>query len=76
VSGAVDAQRGATDEISRNVAGAASGTRRIVAILGELTSAADSTGKSVQTVLDASQSVGTTAASLGNEVEGFLAKVA
>jgi methyl-accepting chemotaxis protein len=76
VAGAVDAQRGATDEISRNVAGAASGTRKIVAILGELTGAAASTGKSVQTVLDASGSVETTAASLGNEVEGFIKKVA
>jgi len=76
VTRAVDAQRGATDAISRNVAGAASGTRKIVEILGELTSAAASTGKSVRTVLDASGSVETTAASLGNEVEGFLKKVA
>jgi methyl-accepting chemotaxis protein len=76
VAGAVEAQRAATAEISRNVAGAASGTRKIVSILGELTSAADSTGKSVRTVLDASNTVGATAADLGTEVEGFLQKVA
>jgi methyl-accepting chemotaxis protein len=76
VTRAVEAQRGATDAISRNVAGAANGTRKIVAILGELTGAAASTGKSVRTVLDASGSVETTAVSLGNEVEGFLKKVA
>jgi methyl-accepting chemotaxis protein len=76
VAGAVEAQRTATAEISRNVAGAASGTRKIVSILSELTSAADSTGKSVRTVLDASNTVGATAADLGNEVEGFLQKVA
>jgi methyl-accepting chemotaxis protein len=76
VTRAVDAQRGATDAISRNVAGAANGTRKIVAILGDLTGAAASTGKSVRTVLDASGSVETTAVSLGNEVEGFLKKVA
>ena len=76
VAGAVEAQRAATGEISRNVTSAAGGTRKIVAILGELTGAADSTGKSVRTVLDASELVGTTAADLGNEVEGFLQKVA
>jgi methyl-accepting chemotaxis protein len=76
VAGAVDVQRGATDQISRNDAGAASGTRKIVAILDELTSAAASTGQSVQTVLDASGSVEATAASLDDEVEGFLKKVA
>ncbi|HMK78253.1 MAG TPA: methyl-accepting chemotaxis protein [Xanthobacteraceae bacterium] len=76
VAQAVEAQRGATAEISRNVVGAASGTKQIVSILEELTGAADTTGKSVRTVLDASESVGSTAANLGNEVEDFLKKVA
>jgi methyl-accepting chemotaxis protein len=76
VADAIAAQRAVTTEISRNVAGAASGTRKIVSILGALTSAADTTGKSVRTVLDASESGGTTATNLGHEVEGFRAKVA
>jgi methyl-accepting chemotaxis protein len=76
VSHAVEAQRAATAEISRNVTSAADGTKKIVAILGELTHAAGTTGKSVRTVLDASDSVGATAVNLGNEVENFLKKVA
>jgi methyl-accepting chemotaxis protein len=76
VSHAVEAQRAATAEISRNVTSAADGTKKIVAILGELTHAAGTTGKSVRTVLDASDSVGATAINLGNEVESFLKKVA
>jgi methyl-accepting chemotaxis protein len=76
VAEAVEQQRAATSEISRNVASAASGTKKIVSILGEVKSASDTTGNSVRTVLDATQSVDLAAVKLGAEVEDFLAKVA
>jgi methyl-accepting chemotaxis protein len=76
VSGAVERQRTATTEISRNIASAAGGTKKIVAILGELTAASDRTSGSIKTVLDATQSVDSTAVKLGAEIEGFLKKVA
>jgi methyl-accepting chemotaxis protein len=76
VAGAVDQQRDATSEISRNVASAADGTRMIVSILGELAKAAETTNASVKVVRDASQSMDATAARLGREVDGFLTKVA
>jgi hypothetical protein len=58
------------------VANAASGTKKIVSILGELRAASATTGSSVKTVLDATRSVDTTAVKLGAEVEDFLKKVA
>jgi hypothetical protein len=61
----------ATGEISRNVAGAASGTRKIVSILGELTASSRRTGTRSRTVLDATQSVDATAVRIGAEVEAF-----
>jgi methyl-accepting chemotaxis protein len=76
VSDAVEQQRAATGEISRNIANAAGGTKKIVAILGELTAASDRNKGSIKTVLDATQSVDSTAVKLGAEIEGFLAKVA
>ena len=76
VAGAVEQQRNATSEISRNVANTASGTRKIVSILGDVRTASDTTGNSVKTVLDATQSVDLAAVKLGAEVEDFLAKVA
>ena len=76
VAGAVEQQRTATSEISRNVASTASGTKKIVSILGEVRAASDTTGDSVKTVLDATQSVDLAAVQLGAEVEDFLTKVA
>ncbi|MGH6703158.1 MAG: PAS-domain containing protein, partial [Bradyrhizobium sp.] len=66
----------ATQEISRNVAGAADGAKLIVSVMSELAGAATKTQQSAQTVLAASESVEEAAATLRREVEGFLTKVA
>lgn len=66
----------ATQEISQNVAGAADGAKLIVSVMNELAGAAAKTQQSAQTVLAASESVEEAAATLRNEVEGFLTKVA
>jgi methyl-accepting chemotaxis protein len=76
VAAAVEEQSAATTEISQNVAGAATGTRQVVAMLGEVANAATETAQSAESVLTEAQAVEAAAAELQREVEGFLARVA
>ena len=73
---AAQRQSVATQEISQNVSGAADGAKLIVSVMSELAAAATKTQKSAQTVHTASESVEEAAATLRNEVESFLTKVA
>ena len=73
---AVEQQSAATTEISQNVAGAADGTRHVLAALGEVAGAAAETAQAAEQVLTAAQAVETAAGELRAEVEGFLARVA
>ena len=77
VAGAVEAQRAATAEISRNVAERGERHAQDRRILGELTSAAASHRQvgahRARRIADRSKRP---RSSLGNEVEGFLKKVA
>jgi methyl-accepting chemotaxis protein len=76
VAAAVDQQRAATGEISRNVASAAQASRSIASVLAALSDAANETSTSTRTVVDSSHAVETAAARLGSEVETFVGKVA
>jgi methyl-accepting chemotaxis protein len=69
-------QNAATGEISQNVAGAASGTKTMVALLADVAGAATETRTSAETVLTASRSVEQASANLRSEIESFLEKVA
>ncbi len=73
---ALEQQDSATDEISRNVSGAAEGAKMMVAVLGEVTTAVNETQGAASKVLEASESVGTAAAGLQNRIESFLDRVA
>jgi methyl-accepting chemotaxis protein/PAS domain-containing protein len=76
VDGGVQQQAGATGEISKNVVGAAEGTKHVVTELAGVADAADQTRKAAENVLDCSQTVEDRAGELRREVEGFLLKVA
>jgi methyl-accepting chemotaxis protein len=76
VAASVEQQNAATGEISDNVAGAASGTGTIAAVLNDVAGAATATRCSAETVLSASRSVESAVAKLRGEVESFLGKVA
>jgi NO-binding membrane sensor protein with MHYT domain/methyl-accepting chemotaxis protein len=69
-------QNAATGEISQNVAGAASGTKAMVALLADVAGAATETRTSAETVLTASRSVEQASINLRSEIESFLEKVA
>ena len=76
VANSVQQQNAATGEITQNVAGAANGTREVVIVLDRVAGAVAKTRSSADTVLTASESVETAAATLGEKVEGFLRSVA
>jgi hypothetical protein len=76
VAASVEQQNVATGEISHNVAGAADSTGHVVAVLSEVTNAANETRSSAEIVRDASQTVQSAVADLRLEVEDFLGKVA
>jgi PAS domain S-box-containing protein len=76
VAHALEQQDSATDEISRNVSGAAEGAKMMVGVLNEVTSAVDDTRSAASKVLEASESVETAAAGLQHRIEGFLGRVA
>lgn len=76
VAQSVQQQSMATGEISQNVVGAADGTKLIVSVLNEVAGATTETQHSAQSVLTASEAVEEVAASLRDEVECFLTKVA
>jgi len=76
VAASVIQQSSATEEISRNVTGAAQGTGHVVQVLGAVADAARATRGSAQILHDASQSTEAAVAELRVEVEDFLTKVA
>lgn len=76
VAASVDQQSAATGEISHNVASAARGASRVVAVLSEVAGAATETRTSAEVVRNASETVEQAVANLRLEVEDFLAKVA
>ncbi|HKS86284.1 MAG TPA: methyl-accepting chemotaxis protein [Pseudolabrys sp.] len=69
-------QDSATDEISHNVASAATGAKGMVAVLEEVTRAVGETRSAAGKVLSASETVESAATSLQRGIEGFLARVA
>jgi methyl-accepting chemotaxis protein len=76
VARALDQQNSATDEISRNVAGAADGAKGTVGVLGEVSGAIGETRDAAAKVLEASGQVAAAAADLQHRIEGFLDRVA
>ena len=69
-------QDSATDEISHNVASAATGAKGMVAVLEEVTRAVGETRSAAGKVLSASETVESAATSLQRGIEAFLARVA
>jgi NO-binding membrane sensor protein with MHYT domain/methyl-accepting chemotaxis protein len=76
IASSVEQQNAATGEISSNVAKAALSTKSVVGVLRQVEGAITNNRAAADTVLLASQSVETAAASLRNKVETFLQKVA
>ncbi|HKA82126.1 MAG TPA: MHYT domain-containing protein [Xanthobacteraceae bacterium] len=76
VAASLQQQNAATSEISHNVAGAAEGTRAVVAVLEQVAGALHSTLGSADTLLASSEAVENAAGSLREKVEGFLREVA
>ncbi len=76
VVGAIGQQELATGEISRNVAGAAAGSRAVVAALDDVATGVMQTRSSARTVLAASEEVENATVKLRAEVERFLSTVA
>ena len=76
VTTALDEQDSATEEISRNVSGAARGAQRTVEVLDEVTLAVSDTRGAATKVLEASESVEAAAAGLQRRIENFLDRVA
>jgi methyl-accepting chemotaxis protein len=73
---ALEQQDSATDEISRNVSGAAEGAKVMVAVLDQVTGAVNATNDAAGKVLEASESVEAAAAGLQHRIENFLGRVA
>jgi PAS domain S-box-containing protein len=69
-------QNSATDEISRNLSGAADGARVIVSVLDDVTNAVAKSQDAAAKVLDASKSVEAATSGLQNRIESFLGRVA
>jgi len=69
-------QNSATDEISRNLSGAADGAKVIVGVLDEVTKAVNDSQHAAGKVLDASKSVEAATGGLQNRIESFLSRVA
>jgi methyl-accepting chemotaxis protein len=76
VAVALTQQDSATEEISRNVSGAAEGAKAMVAVLEEVTGAVGDTRSAAGKVLEASESVEAAAARLQLRIESFLGRVA
>jgi methyl-accepting chemotaxis protein len=76
IASSVEQQNVATGEISKNVAGAASGTKSVVSVLQQVSTVISNMRSSADTVLTASQAVEVAAVNLGKKVEDFLRKVA
>jgi NO-binding membrane sensor protein with MHYT domain len=76
IASSVEEQHAATNEISNNVAAAASGTKSVVSVLERVSTAITDMKASAETVLAASAAVEKAADSLRGSVDGFLRKVA
>ena len=76
VAASLAQQNAATSEITHNVAGAAEGTKAVVAVLEQVAGAVSRTLGSADTMLASSEAVEVAAGSLREKVEGFLRKVA
>jgi methyl-accepting chemotaxis protein len=76
IAAAAEEQHAATNEISNNVAAAASGTKSVVSGLERVSVAIGDMRTSADTVLTASATVEKAAESLRSSVDGFLRKVA
>jgi methyl-accepting chemotaxis protein len=76
VASSVEEQNVATGGIFMNVATAAQETAKIVAMLNDVTAAAVATRASAENLLAASQADQNAVASMQEEIEGFLHKVA
>jgi methyl-accepting chemotaxis protein len=75
IAAAMEEQGAATAEISRNVQEAARGTEAVTGTIGEVRQGAGETGAAAAQVLTAAQALARHSASLGHEVDGFLAGV-
>jgi methyl-accepting chemotaxis protein len=71
----MEEQGAATAEISRNVQEAARGTEAVTGTIGEVRQGAGETGAAAAQVLSAAQELARHSASLGHEVDAFLAGV-
>jgi len=76
IAAAIEEQHAATNEISNNVAAAASGTKSVVLDLQRMSTAMTDMRSAADTVLTASAAVETAADRLRGSVDGFLRKVA
>ncbi len=75
ISAAVQEQDAATNEITRNVRGAADSTRGVAAAIGEVQTAATETGTQAGTVLGATRDLADQSKLLRDEVQAFLGAV-
>ncbi|MFD1331682.1 methyl-accepting chemotaxis protein [Methylopila musalis] len=75
VAAAVEEQQAATQEIARNVAGAAQGAQRVSEDMGQVRSAADHAGLGASQVQQAAAELARQSARLGQEVDRFLAGI-
>jgi methyl-accepting chemotaxis protein len=75
IAAAMEEQGAATAEISRNVQEAARGTELVTGTIGEVRQGAGETGAAAAQVLTAAQELARHSASLGDEVDAFLAGV-
>ena len=76
VAHSLEQQDSATEEISRNVSGAAEVAKAMVAVLDEVTSAVGDTRSAADKVLQASESVESAGTGLRQGIESFLGRVA
>ncbi|HVZ53391.1 MAG TPA: MHYT domain-containing protein [Pseudolabrys sp.] len=76
VARSLEQQNSATDEISRNLSGAATGAKVIVSVFDEVAKAVGDARGAAGKVLDASQSVEAATTGLRHRIESFLSRVA
>ncbi|WP_181847739.1 methyl-accepting chemotaxis protein [Thalassospira profundimaris] len=75
ISAAVEQQGAATEEISRNVSQAAHGTSQVTATIGDVTTSTGMVGDAASEVAEASRDLTGQAASLREQVDGFLREI-
>ncbi len=75
IAGSTGQQNAATDEISRNVQQAAGRTNGVTQDIGEVTAAAQETGKEADVMLDAAQRLSAQSEQLRRETDSFLKEI-